>query len=100
MALAGTTSTPPGQRERSDASVARRSGVELVSRHQLLHTVDLLLLLEPVREGVVLDLLLLRVVESACVVALEQLVPGRHAAVAALRRPLARLHGEELLLDG
>ena len=64
-ALAGMTSTPPGNRARSASIALGRSAVELVPGHQLLNAVRLLLLLEPVRVRAVLDLRLLIVLERA-----------------------------------
>src|SRR6266545_889627 len=83
-ALAGMTSTPPGKRARSCSSAPGRSAVELVPGHQLLDAVRLLLLLEPVRVGVVLDLGLLFVVERAPRILPEDLVPDRVGAIAVL----------------
>src|SRR6266508_1235375 len=97
--LAGTTSTPPGKRARSCSRAPGRSAVELVSGHQLLDAVRLLLLVEPVRVRVVRDLLLLVVVERARGILLEDLVPDRVAPVAVLDRTQADVKHEDLVLD-
>src|SRR6266850_133295 len=86
------TSTPPGNRASSCSSARGRSAVELVCGH-------LLLLLEPVRVSVVLDLRLLRVVESARGILLEDLVPGSDAAIAVLARAQANVQREDLVLE-
>src|SRR6266545_712223 len=98
-ALAGMTSTPPGKRARSCSSAPGRSAVELVPGHQLLDAVRLLLLLEPVRVGVVLDLGLLFVVERARRILLEDLVPDRVGAIAVLDRAEPDVEDEDLVLE-
>src|SRR5687768_13668139 len=98
-ALAGMTSTPPGNRARSASSAPGRSGVELVPGHQLLDAVCFLLLLEPVRVGAVLDLRLLLVLERARGILLEDLVPDGVGVVAVLRCPIAHVEGEDLVLE-
>src|SRR5438093_11280956 len=71
--LAGTTSTPPGQRSRS----AARWLVELEARDEAEDVVRLLLLVQPVLVCVVLDRLLLRVIELSVVRLVDRLEPGR-----------------------
>src|SRR5687768_18599220 len=80
-------------------SAAARSGVELVAGDQLLDRVRRLLLLVPVRVGVVGDLLLLVVVEVAARALLEDLVPDGLRRVALLRADLALCEREDVLLD-
>src|SRR6266542_3394708 len=98
-ALAGMTSTPPGKRARSCSSAPGRSAVELVPGHQLLDAVRLLLLLEPVRVGVVLDLGLLFVVERAPRILPEDLVPDRVGAIAVLDGAEPDVEDEDLVLE-
>src|SRR5258705_11377517 len=98
-ALAGMTSTPPGNRARSRSSASGRSAVELVSGHQLLDAVRLLLLLEPVRVRVVFDLRLLLVGELARRILLEDLVPDGRRLVAVLGRAQADVEDEDLALE-
>src|SRR5712692_10258887 len=74
-AEARMTSTPPGQRARRCLSAATRSGVELVTRDQLVELVDRLLLLIEIPIGLSGDLLLLIVVQRAARILLEDLVP-------------------------
>src|SRR6266516_8062241 len=93
------TSTPPGKRARSLSSAPGRSAVELVPGHQLLYTVRLLLLLEPIRVRVVGDLLLLIVVERAAGILLEDLVPDGVGAIAVLDRTQADVEREHLVLE-
>src|SRR5712691_11008327 len=98
-ALAGMTSTPPGNRSRSRCSASERSAVELVSGHQLLDAVRQLLLLEPVRVRVVLDLGFLLIGERARRILLEDLVPDRVGLIAVLTRALTHVQGEDLVLE-
>src|SRR5258705_5557616 len=97
-ALAGMTSTPPGNRARSRSSASGRSAVELVSGHQLLDAVRFLLLLEPVRVRVVLDLRLLGILERARRIFLEDLVPDGHRLIAVLARAQAGVQDQDLVL--
>src|SRR5438445_3400826 len=94
--LAGTTSMPAGQRSRTAASAAVL--LELEARDEAEDVVGLLLLIEPVRVGVVIDGLLLSVIEVARVRLLEDFVPGRRGQQVVLLAALARRHVEELLL--
>src|SRR5436309_6222115 len=98
-ALAGTMSTPSGNRARSVSRISARLGVELVARDQLLDRVRLLQTLEPVGVRVVADLLLLIVVERATRILLEHLVPDRLRRVALLCADLADVETEYILLD-
>src|SRR5687768_4371231 len=83
-ALAGMTSTPPGNRARIASRARGRSGIELVPGRQLPDAVCVLLLLEPVRVRAVLDRRLLGVLESAGWILLEDLVPDGVGVVAVL----------------
>src|SRR5438309_476069 len=96
--LAGTTSMPAGQRSRTAASAAVL--LELEARDEAEDVVGLLLLIEPVRVGVVIYGLLLSVIEVARVRLLEVFVPGRRGQQVVLLAALARRHVEELLLRG
>src|SRR5689334_7020493 len=93
-ALAGTTSTPPGQRSRSRPSAAARSGVELVTRDQLLDRVRSLSPLIPVLVCAVRDLRLLIVVDGAARALLDDLVPDGLRRVALLRAHLVHVEAE------
>src|SRR5688572_10975033 len=98
-ALAGMTSTPPGNRARSASRARGRSGrIEFVPGRQLPDAVCLLLLLEPVRVRAVLDRRLLGVLYSAGWILLEDLVPDGVRAVAVLCGPRADVEGEDLVL--
>src|SRR6266850_5335505 len=99
-AEARMTSTPPGQRARSCLSAATRSGVELVTRDQLVELVDGLLLLVKIAIRLRGDLLLLVVVERAAGILLEDLVPDGLRRVRLLAAHLPRVEREDVLLDG
>src|SRR5437762_14118659 len=73
--LAETRSRPAGQRSRTAASAAVL--LELEAGDEAEDVVGLLLLVQPVGVGVVVDGLLLRVVEVAGVRLLDDLVPDR-----------------------
>src|SRR5947209_19867725 len=92
--LAGTTSTPPGQRSRS----AARWLVELEARDEAEDVVRLLLLVQPVLVRVVLDRLLLRVIELSRVRLLEYLEPGRGGECVVLLAARTGIEIEELVL--
>src|SRR2546423_10300124 len=81
--LAGTTSMPAGQRSRTAASAAVL--LELEARDEAEDVGGLLLLIGPVRVGVVLDGLLLRPIEAARVRLLADLLPGRRGQQVLLR---------------
>src|SRR5437773_5573923 len=97
---ARTTSTPPGQRARTAASAAARSGVELVTRDQLLDLVGGLLTLVPVAVRLIVDLLLLIVGGRAAGILLDDLVPDGLRRVGLLAAHLADAEREDVLLDG
>src|SRR5438445_764622 len=104
------TSTPAGQRRRSAArSTAAPGGseggeapfddlLELEAWDEPDDVVRLLLLAQPVRVRVVLDLLFLVVVERARVALFEHLVPGRIDAGVVLSAARADIEREELVL--
>src|SRR2546430_694012 len=92
--LAGTTSTPPGQRSRS----AARWLVELEARDEAEDVVRLLLLVQPVLVRVVLDRLLLRVIEVSGVRLLERLEPGRGVECIVLLAARTGIEIEDLVL--
>src|SRR2546426_2056209 len=92
--LAGTTSTPPGQRSRS----AARWLVELEARDEAEDVVRLLLLVQPVLVRVVLDRLLLRVIEVSGVRFLGRLDPCRGVECIVLLAARTGIEIEELVL--
>src|SRR5213594_535050 len=94
--LAGMTSRPAGQRSRTAASAAVL--LELETRDEADDVVRLLLLVEPVRVGVVRHGLLLIVIEVARVGLFDDLVPRRCREQAVLLADLAGGDREELLL--
>src|SRR3989441_8648025 len=94
--VAGTTSTPPGQRSNS----AARWLVELEARDEAEDVVRLLLLIQPVLVRIVLDLLLLVVVEISRVRLLDQLVPDGPSERVVLLASRAGVEIEELILRG
>src|SRR4051812_45498445 len=94
--LARTTSMPAGQRSRTAASAAVL--LELEAGDEAADVVSLLLLIEPIRVGVVVDGLLLGVLELARVGLLNDLVPGGEREPIVLLTQLAGFDGEELVL--
>src|SRR5438132_875684 len=109
-AVAGTRATPAGHRARSTSSAAAAPGgseggeapfdelLELEARDEPRDVVRLLLLIQPVRVRVVLDLLLLVVIERPRVVLFEHLVPDGLRAVVVLLAPRSGVEREQLVL--
>src|SRR3989442_2556567 len=108
-AVAGTTSTPAGHRARAASSAATAPGgsegeapsdelLELEARDEPRDVVRLLLLIQPVRVRVVLDLLFLVVIERARFVLFEHLVPDGLRAVVVLLAPRPGVEREQLVL--
>src|SRR2546425_6224428 len=109
-AVAGTRSTPAGHRARATSSAVAAPGgsegdaapfdelLELEARDEPRDVVRLLLLIQPVRVRVVLDLLLLVVTEPARVVRCERLVPDGRRAVVVLLAPRPGVEREQLVL--